>query len=324
MTLKHSWALPPYRAERIAESRALDGARALIGQDGLPEAALRDAALAELLAELLTRLAGVGIHVTGDSAIVGALAVSAGLTVQGGGAALTGAVGITGTLSTSGALTVQGGGAAITGAVGITGNASVAGALSATGAAGVVDAAAGYKIAGAAPLGQYVRGDGTKGVFAAIPRADLPALLRADLPARNRCRLHRNGVDLAAAAGAFVTVPWTTESFDVGALHDPAVNSSRVTVPAGAGGYYRADVQVTFAPSNVGYRILHITKNGVGVARYTTPTPNSVDRYSLATTALLNLVPGDYLEVAVEQGSAGSLNVLGADIDTFFQVAEAY
>lgn len=40
---------------------------------------------------------------------------------------------------------------------------------------GYVDVSVGYKVAGAAASGQYLRGDGTKAVFSAIQTADLPA-----------------------------------------------------------------------------------------------------------------------------------------------------
>lgn len=82
---------------------------------------------------------------------------------------------------------------------------------------GTVDAAAGYSIAGSAPIGQVIRGDGTKGVFAQLGAADLsngttgtagsnvvlktaPQLVTPDIGAATATSLAINGATLGTTA----------------------------------------------------------------------------------------------------------------------------
>jgi hypothetical protein len=119
-----------------------------------------------------------------------------------------------------------------------------------------------------------------------------------------------------------VTATWTVlalnaEDFDTAALHDPAVNNSRVVAPSA--GTYLAIGQVHHGPSAGGTtRWLALQKNsgGVGftnVVLLDSHTPDATYGRYCAVSGLFRLVAGDYFELAAYQDS-GLTQTVGAAV----------
>lgn len=98
-----------------------------------------------------------------------------------------------------------------------------------------------------------------------------------------------------------------------GNLHDPSVNSERITIPTGADGAYIVGGAAFFAANATGRRVIRIQKNG-------TVTVVREDKQAVSTagasTGILGstityLNAGDYITCQVYQDSGVALNVNG-------------
>jgi len=105
-------------------------------------------------------------------------------------------------------------------------------------------------------------------------------------------------------------IQWGVEDFDTDGFHDNSVNNSRITIPAGKGGYYFIYGSSRWTNDTAGRRIVYITKNNVNSL--------SSEGFSVATNTqypsniiskVLNLSAGDYIELEVFQSSGGNLNL---------------
>jgi hypothetical protein len=99
-----------------------------------------------------------------------------------------------------------------------------------------------------------------------------------------------------------------------------AGNPTRFTVPSGFA-YVRLSANAAFSTNATGHRQLRITKNGAttydGVpATNTSALPSSSTIINIST-GLIDVVAGDYFEVAVVQTSGGALNVGGSQNTNF-------
>lgn len=126
---------------------------------------------------------------------------------------------------------------------------------------------------------------------------------------RHGCLLTHN-VSQAINSGTIPTVAlaFNTEILDTDAYHSTAVNTSRITIPAGLAGVYSAfgycrwdDVNATVNP------IVILTLNGIAVTRFQslstvtfTPTPVAWTGYCAV---------GDYLELRVYHTSGAAREV---------------
>jgi hypothetical protein len=116
-------------------------------------------------------------------------------------------------------------------------------------------------------------------------------------------------------------VTWTaltfdSESFDTGALHSTASNTSRLTVPWA--GKWRFWVQVQWDAA-AGSRGLRILKNGATVealAEYVAAPATTFSPPMLMVT--LDLAASDYCEALVFQDSGAAVNVLAGRASTYF------
>ena len=97
--------------------------------------------------------------------------------------------------------------------------------------------------------------------------------------------------------------------YDTDAFHDTSTNNSRMTIPAGLGGYYLVYGSIGWASNGSGRRQLTITKNNTDI-RTTEGFENEIDLYpTLNISVVLNLTAGDYVELEAYQTSGGALNV---------------
>jgi hypothetical protein len=122
------------------------------------------------------------------------------------------------------------------------------------------------------------------------------------------CRVTRATTSQSIANNTDVAVLFNNETFDTTAFHSTVTNTSRITIPAGKGGYYQFNANVTFA-SGTGNRELNIFKNGTRVSYGPFPGSSATSTASATSTVLAGAV-NDYFEVFVFQDSGGALNLL--------------
>jgi hypothetical protein len=109
-------------------------------------------------------------------------------------------------------------------------------------------------------------------------------------------------------------ITYTGEDFDTDGFHSTVTNTSRITIPAGKGGYYYIYAYLSFQDNATGSRAIHINKNGSRIATFTrvqTVTESGATT-TIGGTMVFNLAATDYIEVLGYQKSGGSLNVLGS------------
>lgn len=119
-----------------------------------------------------------------------------------------------------------------------------------------------------------------------------------------------HSVDQSVPHNTSTVLTFDSERYDGDAMHDPAVNPSRLTVPAGLGGRYRLWVLATYAGNVTGQRVVDLRLNGTTVIAsdqrqamlggFQTPMSVSVE---------YDLVPGDYVEVVCFQNSGAAVAV---------------
>jgi len=131
-----------------------------------------------------------------------------------------------------------------------------------------------------------------------------------DAPA---CRVRKNSNQSIATAS---DVPITfatgdnTEDTDPQAMHNPAVNDSRITIPAGMGGLYAVGGNVEWAGNATGARQTSIRLNGSSFLVREQTAVNSVSAGTdQSVSTIYRLAATDYIELLVLQNSGGNLNV---------------
>lgn len=123
----------------------------------------------------------------------------------------------------------------------------------------------------------------------------------------------------------FTSINLNAEEYDVGTMHDNAVNITRLNIPNSSSGLYLLQGQVSFAGNATGVREIRIIKNG----STTTPVGRSTDAAFNSTqilnvSALVQATASDYFELQAYQSSGGNLDVnYGAD-STFFSAIKVW
>lgn len=131
-----------------------------------------------------------------------------------------------------------------------------------------------------------------------------------------RCLVYRSSVQ-SIPNNAFTAIGFNLEAFDESSIHDNVTNNSRLTIPAG---YTRAMLfaQIGFAANATGRRTAQFFKNGVSTVTVPMSASVAVNSATELTTFQiismpLNVVAGDYLELAVYQNSGGNLDFSGGN-----------
>jgi len=114
-------------------------------------------------------------------------------------------------------------------------------------------------------------------------------------------------------------ITFPSEDYDVGGLHDTAINTDRITIPIGKDGLYSIMAGCSFAANTTGFRFARITINGVlgnqgdqtKVQAVTVGGANTV--INVARQA--KLVAGDIVRLTARQTSGGNLSVTRARIE---------
>jgi hypothetical protein len=121
-------------------------------------------------------------------------------------------------------------------------------------------------------------------------------------PAFVGCQAVANNFSFSYTQYADVKIPFATaDAFDTDGFHDPATNNTRITIPTGKGGKYLFTATGFFGTQN-NYADMRPLKNNAQIRDYatfqfiTSFTGTGNGRFN--GTYLLELVPGDYLEVS--------------------------
>ena len=183
-------------------------------------------------------------------------------------------------------------------------------------------------------------------------KGDLIAATAADTPAR--LAVGTNGQVLTADSTASTGLAWTTpagntfagvlckkgttqtisnttdtvlnwvdpDHYDTDGFHDPSTNSSRITIPAGLGGYYLVYGQNTWDVNATGRRFCELKKNGTKLFTSNGFAANSSAAPANMISIILNLSAGDYVEYQVWQSSGGNLDTFGDTALAWFGVTK--
>lgn len=112
-------------------------------------------------------------------------------------------------------------------------------------------------------------------------------------------------VTQAISNNSITPIILNSEDYDVGSLHDVAVNNTRVTITVA--GLYLVVGRIYYAALTATDIRARIHKNGVIVGAETV-VQNSAAPVTVSITQTLILAVGDYLELAGYQNSGGSIN----------------
>lgn len=146
--------------------------------------------------------------------------------------------------------------------------------------------------------------------------ADLADALDTDL---HRPRCHAFLPAAVSLPNSTVTVlSLTGEVYDTHGMHDTVTNPSRITIPAGQGGLYLVTLAVDHAYIGGNQVQGRLHKNGV--ATFLDVGPGNGSGSIRRLSAMLPLVPGDYLELAAYQAAGSAQNLNAGQYNTFLQV----
>lgn len=128
--------------------------------------------------------------------------------------------------------------------------------------------------------------------------------------------------DLTVLLDTLTVLDFDTEVFDVGAMHDPVTNPSRLTVPAAEDGYYVLVAQVAWgnAAGTKGFWA-YLRHNGTVVARDYIQANVTTGGMFNRLVAILWMAAAEYVDVQVLQsgGTVGSFTRVGGQSYTFLQ-----
>ncbi len=131
-----------------------------------------------------------------------------------------------------------------------------------------------------------------------------------------RCKAYVSTINQSVGNAVLTAMSMVGEIYDVGSLHDNAINPSRISVAAGNTGVYIFNAQATFAASNVGYRTLAVYKNGSKLGEVKEFGPHATEQTVLNIHIQDVAATNDYYEAFVYQSSGGALDLV-KDISFF-------
>jgi hypothetical protein len=136
-----------------------------------------------------------------------------------------------------------------------------------------------------------------------------------------RCRAYKTAHQVIAD-NTLTVATFDVEDFDVGNLHDNVTDNSKFTCPADGAGVYLVIAQSSWEGRNAtGGRVgVFIYKNGSQRLFMQEETPDAASGddnlgTSIQCSGLVVMVPGDYIEMKVQQDSGGALDLLGITND---------
>lgn len=139
-----------------------------------------------------------------------------------------------------------------------------------------------------------------------IPWHDFAVLSQPDIVVR----VYKSTVT-GIPSGAVTAIPFNSEREDDYAFHNPAVNPSRVTVPAGYGGLYVAFFNIQWQNHITGRRLSLIRLNGAAgsFGRQDWEPQDTTRKPTQLSMGIGAMVATDYLEGCVFHNRGANLNV---------------
>lgn len=124
---------------------------------------------------------------------------------------------------------------------------------------------------------------------------------------RPHARVNNSG-SLSISNSTTTVLTFDSERVDVGAMHSTSVNTGRLTIPSGAGGFWMVGGNVVWATNTTGRRELYIRSGGATLVAGDIRSASG-DFPAASINQLCFLSAGDYVELVVSQNSGGALNV---------------
>lgn len=107
-------------------------------------------------------------------------------------------------------------------------------------------------------------------------------------------------------------VGFPAEDYDTASFHDPAVNTGRITIPAGYAGKYIVTFAIDVDATAGGTFAAWIVKNGVVGTRYgvSAGAVTSTSDDTWAGSCVMSLAVADYIEIYVYQTTGVAMDIL--------------
>lgn len=121
-----------------------------------------------------------------------------------------------------------------------------------------------------------------------------------------------NSTNFSVATATLTAVTFDSERYDIGSCHSTSSNTSRLTVPSGAGGVYAIGGCVQFAANATGTRSLSIRLNGTTTIGVNSVVSLSANAFAIPVLCEYRLSAADYVELCIYQTSGGNLNAEAA------------
>jgi hypothetical protein len=155
-------------------------------------------------------------------------------------------------------------------------------------------------------------GDGESGdvINAALIGQAFYDKIDALFAAAAKCQIYNSAVQSLADA-TYTALTFDSEDHDEFGMHSTSVNTSRITIPAGAGGVYLVGGTIYYVANATGIRGARILKNGatdVVTASFVPAVSSSGLGAGVHIAGLVSLSAADYLELLGFQNSGGALN----------------
>jgi hypothetical protein len=125
-------------------------------------------------------------------------------------------------------------------------------------------------------------------------------------PALVGARVNKSS-DTTLTNNTVTTMLFDAERFDSDAFHSTSVNTGRLTIPSGMGGYYQLGGTLEYAANSTGRRQCRIKRNGANLIAAQSVAADSVTIVQVHSLSLLAAT--DYVELEGYQDSGGSLVV---------------
>jgi len=132
------------------------------------------------------------------------------------------------------------------------------------------------------------------------------------------CSLYMSN-DQTINNATYTAITFNSENFDTDAFHSTSSNTSRITIPAGKGGYYLISGNVSFNGNATGERIGALYKNGSLVADMVSTAASTAISKAFPLSFTINAAVADYLELFAWQNSGGTLGISGGITECTFQ-----
>lgn len=126
------------------------------------------------------------------------------------------------------------------------------------------------------------------------------------------CAIYNQGGSVTYAANTSLTLNFASEDYDTNGFHDNSTNNTRITIPSGYAGKYLVNQTWRLGVGVGNYVLARLLKNGgninngiegTEIARFANLGGNS---FCLASSVVVNLAVGDYIEMQVQTDYAGS------------------